>query len=133
MQHCFFQIFFEILEPVRKICQRVIRILLVIPLLIFGFEFLGMAPVSWLQVRHFALILNLKMNGKQGGTSSLGACSASFLNESCDSDAEDDTFEYKMTSFFESLHHFGGCTIPLPFLSVRRPKNVQCPCENLIA
>ena len=31
----------------------------------FGFEFLGMAPVPWLRVRHFALRLNLKMNLKQ--------------------------------------------------------------------
>ena len=32
-----------------------------------------------------------------------------------------DTLEYKMTSFFESLHHSGGCTIPLPFFE--REKN----------
>ena len=31
----------------------------------FGFGFLEMAPVSWLPVRHIALILNLKMNLKQ--------------------------------------------------------------------
>ena len=31
-----------------------------------------------------------------------------------------DAFEYKMTNFFEALHHFGGCKIPLPY---EREKN----------
>ena len=43
-----------------------------------------MAPLS-LQVRHFALILNLKMNLKP-----LVALSAFFFSLSCDSDAEDE-------------------------------------------
>ena len=30
-----------------------------------GFEFLGIAPVFWLLIRHFALILNMTMNLKQ--------------------------------------------------------------------
>ena len=41
--------------------------------------------MSWLLVRHFALTLNLKMNLKQGLL-----FPPSFLNESCDSDAEDE-------------------------------------------
>ena len=49
-----------------------------------------MALVSWMPVRHLALILNLMMNRKQVAPVLLGACSASFLKESCDSDAEDD-------------------------------------------
>ena len=52
-----------------------------------------MAPVSWLLVRHFALILSLKVNLKQVaqvGTSLLVALTASFLNESCDSDAKNE-------------------------------------------
>ena len=35
------------------------------PSFYFGFGFLGIAPVSWMLVRHFALILNFKMNLKQ--------------------------------------------------------------------
>ena len=46
-----------------------------------------------------------------------------------------DTFEHKMTSFFESLYHFVGCRIPFSFLSVRRtsipllfrPWTPKCP------
>ena len=34
-------------------------------LFILGFGFLGIAPVSWMLVRHFALVLNFKMNLKQ--------------------------------------------------------------------
>ena len=45
--------------------------------------------MSWLLVRHFALT-ELEDELEAGGTNSLVALSASFLNESCDSDAEDE-------------------------------------------
>ena len=55
-----------------------------------------------------------------------------------------DTFECKMTSFFETLHHFCQLynlhcplwpweELPYHFSSDPGPKNVQFPCENLIA
>ena len=45
--------------------------------------------MSWLLVRHFALT-ELEDELEAGGTSSLVALSEPFLNESCDSDAEDE-------------------------------------------
>ena len=61
-RQCFHQFAFELRQPIRNICQRIVRILLVIPLFIFVLDFLRIpAPVSWWLVHHFALILNLKM------------------------------------------------------------------------
>ena len=37
-----------------------------------------------------------------------------------------DASEYTMTSIFESLHHFGGCRIPLPYLSTTRTSTPLC-------
>ena len=46
-----------------------------------------------------------------------------------------DTFEHRMTRFFESLYHFVGCGVPFSSLSVRRtsipfffrPRTQKCP------
>ena len=48
-----------------------------------------MAPASWLPVRHFALILNLKMNLKQVAPV-VWLLVPPLLSESCDGDAEDE-------------------------------------------
>ena len=54
-----------------------------------------------------------------------------------------DTLEHWMTCIFESFHHLSGCRVPIPspvqgrvpyhLLRSPRPRNVQCPCENLFA
>ena len=82
--------FFEILQPITRICQRVVRTFLVIPLFIFGVGFSG-DRTSLLDA-----ISSLRSNTEHedeleaGCTSSPRACSASLLNEFCDSDAEDE-------------------------------------------
>ena len=58
-------------QPLQNICQRIVRILLGIPLFNFGFGFCGiLAPISLWLVRQLAQILNLKMNSKQLGLQS---------------------------------------------------------------
>ena len=58
----FHQIVLELRQPIRNICQRIVRILLVIPLFILVLDFLRIpAPVSWWPVRHFALILKMSL------------------------------------------------------------------------
>ena len=80
--------FFEILQPPRKICQRVVRIFLVI-LFLFGFWISGDCT-SLLDARS-SLRSHTELDELEAGrTSSLDASSASLLNESCDGNVEDE-------------------------------------------
>ena len=58
---CVYQIVSEILQPERKICQRNVRILFVIPLSFWFCIFRDSCPSLLVTSLHFALILNLKM------------------------------------------------------------------------
>ena len=87
---CVYQIFFELLQPLRKICQRVVRIFLVIPLLL---RFWVLEDRTSLLDVISSLRSNTELEDEleAGRTSFLDAISASLLNESCDGDVQDET------------------------------------------
>ena len=81
--------FFEILKPQRKICQRVVRIFLVI---LFLFRFWISGDCTSLLDARSSLRSHTELEDEleASRTSSLDASSASFLNKSCDGDVEDE-------------------------------------------
>ena len=83
-QFCVHQMFFEFLQPLRKICQGVVRIHPVIPLVSSVLVFWGwFAPVSWSSISSLRSdTLSLEDELEAGRMLSPAAISTSLLNES---------------------------------------------------
>ena len=88
MQFCCFQIFLKSC-PEKEDLPAGLSNSSCDPSFYFGFGFLGLAPVSWIPVRHFALTLNFKMNLKQVAQVPWVLVPPLF-KEFCDEDAEDE-------------------------------------------
>ena len=81
----FHHIFFELSQLLRNICQRIVCILLVIPLFYFGFWILRDSGPSLL-VACSSLRSNTEPEDGLEAALFPETCSASLLNESCDND-----------------------------------------------